>query len=402
MRIFMSFSIVLLLGLTSAWGEAELRESDFSFSGPLGSEGTSIARKGPNHFEMTLGHAPNHNAWANKAQFTLTNAKGKSLRLDVTFPGKAEYYFNEYFYSWSYDAKTWTPILWEQGYQKATSSDTLVFPVFEQDTVYVGHQVPMSYEDLCGLIQEWSKHPCVTVASLGQSTGGRDLWRITITDPKSPNPPSQRWSHYVINLHPGEHNAQWRMAGMIDWLLSDAGADARTRMICHFVPMSSPDAPSKGWYRVNVSGVDMNRSYFASGSDAAKQTHEAYLAQRDVEQFMASETPITTLWGMHTWQALVEPILCPGPEMGTTLGPWTELRDIMERNDATNLIKPLATAVPKKTEGTHWDIGPHLQFGISTFLCEGAGSTYTRQDNTDAGAIIMKSLAAYYKGVRTH
>jgi len=161
----------------------------------------------------------------------------------------------------------------------------------------------------------------------------------------------------------------------------------------------SPDAPSHGWYRVNAQGVDGNRSYFVGGADKDKQEHEAYIVQRDLEQLMASAAPVTDLWSMHTWGGIVEPILLPGPEMGTALPPWTELRDIIERNDPDHLVKPLATR-DKPGDSNHWNNGPHIQFGISTVLCEGAGEIITKEANTASGEVLMKSLAQYYTGVR--
>ncbi len=393
--------LLLVLSCAGAASDEGFTVSDFSFDGPLGSEGASIAQEGPNHFVLTLGHAPNHADWSNKSQFTLQNAKGRALHLDVSFPAGTNYYFNEYFLSYSYDGRDWFPVQWEKGYKKGPKRDTLRFPVFESDTVYVGHQVPMSYEDLCGLIQMWEASPCVTVTWLGESLGGRPIPRVTITDPASPHPPEARWVHYFANQHPGEHNAQWRMAGMVDWLLSEEGADCRARMIGHFVPMMSPDAPSKGWYRVNAQGIDMNRSYRLEGSDAADQAHEAFLCQRDLEALMASSSPPVTIWGMHTWQGIVEPILRPGPEMGGRLGPWEGFRDIMDRHDTRDLIKTLAAEEADPKEASHWDVGPHLQFGVTTVLCEGAGSIYTREENTASGAVLMRSIAEYYRGLRT-
>jgi murein tripeptide amidase MpaA len=234
---------------------------------------------------------------------------------------------------------------------------------------------------------------------LGQSLGGRNLYRLEITDSASPHPRSARWVHWVGNQHPGEHNSQWRMVGMIDWLLSDAGADCRRRTICHFVLMNSPDGPSNGWYRVNAQGVDMNRSYFARGADPQDQAHEAYVVQKDLEELMASESPVTTLWSMHTWGGPVEPILVCGPEFGETLGPWEDLRKILQSNDPQRLIKPLATR-DKPGNGNHWNNGPHLQFGITTVLCEGSGDWTSKQRSLDAGAILMKSLAEYYRKTR--
>jgi hypothetical protein len=330
----------------------------------------------------------------------LQNAKGNRLRLDVYFYGGDAYRFNHYAYSsWSYNGIDWHPIRWEKQSKESSKGDMLLFPVFEQDTVYFGHQVPMSYEDVRELMEEWDQHPHAKVHILGKSLEGRNIYRLEITDPQSPHPRDRRWVHYFGNQHPGEHNAQWRMAGMIEWLLSQAGTDCRRRSISHFVLMMYPDAPSHGWYRTGVQGVDGNRSYSVSGADEQKQAHEAYIVQKDLERLMASEAPVTDLWSMHTWGGVVEPIMLPGPEMGTVLPPWTKLRDIMEQNDPEQLVKPLA--VPEKPGNTtHWNNGPHVQFGITTVLCEGAGSIITKQENIASGVVLMKSLAQYYEGTK--
>jgi len=381
-------------------GQKELSVEDFKFDGPLGSQGTTIEKIAPNHFKATLGHAPKRKGWCNKLQFQITrNAKGNSLRLDVVFLGGNAYIFTEYFHSWSYDAKSWHPVKWQKRSKDSKKGDTLVFPEFTEDVVYVGHQVPMSYEDLVAMVKAWKKRPHVKTHILGQSLGKRNIYRLEITDPKSPHRESACWVHYFANQHPGEHNAQWRMVGMINWLLSDEGRDCRRRSICHFILMMSPDAPSRGWYRVNAQGVDMNRSYRAAGSDPKRQAHEAYVCQKDLEGLMASKAPVTDVWSMHTWGGIVEPICLPGPEMGGKVGPWTELRDIIERNDPKNLIKRLKIR-KKAGNKTQWADGPHAQFGVTTFLCEGAGAIYTKQQNLDSGAILMKSIAEYYKGTR--
>src|SRR5690625_5288203 len=130
----------------------------------------------------------------------------------------------------------------------------------------------------------WSEHPDVTLHTIGESINGRSLYRLEITGSDSPLPESERWVHYFANQHPGEHNSQWRMAGMVDWILSDEGARFREQNIAHFVFYMSPDAPSRGWYRTNQEGVDMNRSYRAEGADKDEQTHEAYFWQQDLER----------------------------------------------------------------------------------------------------------------------
>ncbi|MBM3212425.1 hypothetical protein FJZ33_09405 [Candidatus Poribacteria bacterium] len=143
----------------------------------------------------------------------------------------------------------------------------------------------------------------------------------------------------------------------------------------------------------------MNRSYNTGGSDPETQAHEAYICQKDLEKLMVSSAPVSDLWAMHTWSGIVEPICTPGPEMGTILGLWTELREIIQRNDPKQLIKPLKIT-DKEGSGTYWNNGPHQQFGITTFLCEGAGSFYTKNENLESGAVLMKSIVEYYKGIK--
>ena len=374
---------------------------DFTFDGPLGCDGAAIEQVGENHFQIVPGHAPEQPGWANMVQFTiLRNAKGNALRLDVVDEAATSYMFNDYFYSWSCDGESWNPVHWEVGRKEKVKRDTLVFPVFTEDTVYVGHQVPISYEELVTMVEKWGKRPHVTNHVIGQSLDKRNIYRLTVTDPDSPHAENARWVHYFGNQHPGEHNAQWRMAGIMDWLLSEPGADCRRRSICHFVFMTSPDAPSRGWYRVNGQGVDMNRSYRIEGADPESQAHEACVVQRDLETIMASAAPVTDLWSMHTWGGVVEPILLPGPEM-TDDRPWTLLRGIMDRNDPEDLVLPLAAKESTdKDDMTQWTNGPHKQFGISTVLCEGAGNIYTKEENMASGVVIMKSLAEYYGGTK--
>jgi hypothetical protein len=284
-----------------------LSTTDFAFDGPLGSHGARIEGVARNHFRVRLGAAPNQPGWPNKLNLRiLRHARGNGLRLDVVFPDGKDYAFNEYHQSFSYDGVHWHPVAWAQGYLASPLADTLTFPPLLGDQVWIGTQTPMSWDvDALGLITRWKAHPDLSVQTVGRTLGGRDMLRLTITSNSSPHPRPRRWVHYFANQHPGEHNSQWRLAGLVDWLLSDAGADVRQRQIVHVVLMMSPDAPANGWYRVNQQGVDMNRSYKPKGADAATQAHEAYLWQRDLEQLMASDAPVTTIWAIHTWSGFV-------------------------------------------------------------------------------------------------
>jgi len=399
-RLVPAVLVTLFLTGGSAATAGELSVDDFKFDGPLGSHGAKIEKLANGHFKISLGHAPQHRDWCNMLYFQIVrNAKGNKLRLDVEFTAGKAYRFNHNSATWSYDAENWRPIAWCDPGQPSKRGDTLLFPAFSEDVVYFGAQVPMSYENVVALMGKWSRHPHATVQVLGKSLGGRDLYRLEVTDPKSPHPRKNRWVHWFGNQHPGEHNSQWRIAGMVDWLLSDKGADCRRRSICHFVLMTSPDGPSHGWYRVNAQGVDMNRSYFPDGADPKKQAHEAYVVQKDLEKLMASDAPPTDVWSMHTWGGPVEPIMLCGPEIGSALGPWEQFKTILLGNAPEELIEPLK-ARDKPGNPNHWNSGPHVQFGITNVLCEGSGQWTSKQRSLDAGAALIKSIAQYYKGTR--
>ncbi|HUT90909.1 MAG TPA: M14 family zinc carboxypeptidase [Thermoguttaceae bacterium] len=379
----------------------ELSADDFRFDGPLGSQGARIDEVGENHFKIRLGHAPEQPTWCNMLYFQIVrDAEGNKLRLDVEFQGGDAYRFNHNSATWSYDAENWRAIRWCDPDQPTERGDSLLFPEFSEDVIFFGAQVPLSFERIEALIGRWARHPHVAVHVIGKSLGGRKLYRLEITDPESPHRKTSRWVHWFGNQHPGEHNAQWRIVGMIDWLLSDDGDDFRRRSVCHFVPMTSPDGPSSGWYRVNAQGVDMNRSYFSSGADEEDQAHEVYVVQRDLERLMASDSPVTSLWSMHTWSGPVEPILVPGPEVGSTIGPWEEFREVLLKNDPRRLVEPLKTRDKPKGAKTTWNEGPHVQFGISNVLCEGSGGWTSKEDCLEAGAVLMRSISEYYAGTK--
>ena len=68
---------VLFAGAAAA---GELTVDDFAFDGPFGCQGAKIKRLGTNHFEIILGHAPEHPDWCNMLGFVIRrNAKGKAL-----------------------------------------------------------------------------------------------------------------------------------------------------------------------------------------------------------------------------------------------------------------------------------------------------------------------------------
>jgi len=378
---------------------AELAVEDFRFDGPLGSPGTTIEKLGANQFRVKLPQAPKNPQWSNMLQFTIDrHAKGNSLRLDAGAGGLASHELGlRMFGSWSYDMEHWHPI-------QRTRIDgvpTLVFPEFTEDHVYFGGEVPMSYEQHVAMVHRWAEHPHASFAVIGQSCEGRKIYRLTVTDPDSPYPQERRWVHHVVNQHCYEYNAQWRIAGMIDWLLSDAGADCRKRHVAHFVVMINVDGPSHGYGRVNTEGFDMNRSYSHTGSDRQKQATEVHFVQKDMEAIHA-KTPLTTTWSMHTWNSQRADLMVRlGKDMaeGAPLGGFARFVETLKLNDTGSQFNPVQNLTTKPSP-EQWCSGTHLQFGATAFCCEGCGGMFTKEQNLHVGAILMTTLDDYYRSVK--
>jgi len=409
---------LIAVGSTGDLQAQELTVADFKFDGPLGCAGATIEQLGTNHFKISLGaNAPEvweqpvpMGVWPNLLAFEIVrNARGNTLRIDtehLTGGGGA----TEYAQSCSHDAENWTPIQW--------SGTTLNFPEFTEDTVFVGPQAPMSFEYIEKRMREWEKLPYFKTVNLGKSLMGRNLYRFEITNDQSPFPRKDRWVHYGANQHAGEGYAKWRMLGMMEWLLSEEGADARDRIISHFILMMAPDGPSQGWMRINAQGVDANRSYYPEGNGIDdhqnhfpemfipqphnNQPHEAYIFQKDFEAMMASDSPVTCILSHHTWGGVVDPILIEdgGPEIGTSVGTWDDFKVIVDKYDVDNLVNTPWTRRVGRNKHELWTEGPYLQFGITAILVEGSKDLLTVGQNLKSGGVLMKSLAEFYAGTR--
>lgn len=79
--------------------------------------------------------------------------------------------FNEYAQSWSYDGTDWNPVHWKYGRNESPQYDILTLPVFEEDKVFVGTQVPMSFKDAEAMKMKWAVHPDTLINPLAVREG---------------------------------------------------------------------------------------------------------------------------------------------------------------------------------------------------------------------------------------
>ncbi len=377
-------------------------EIQIDTSGPLGSEGIRIEELGHGHFLATLAAARGFPAVPNALQFRVCGAADRTLEIKVRFEhpeprGKLD----EYFHSATPDFETFLPLHWVEPVNGR--ANCLSIPSTGWDEFHVGMQFTFPAEALAARMERWSRHPHVRVDVLGTSIQNRPIHRITITDPDSPAPRSSRWHHYLVNQHPGEGNARWRIAGMIDWLLSDdhAAADLRRRAIITAVPLLCPDGPANGWRRVNADGIDMNRCFRPEGPSEHEQTREAWLFQQELETLHHGPKPVDTLWCMHTWPGIVEPVMDGlGPEFGHQLGDFEALAASFVAHASPSRVKQLSNReIPGMP--VSWNGGPRRRYGITTALIEGGGEPPLLDEHLATGAELMRVIASFWKGLRS-
>ena len=394
---------------TSRIGVAEraLEAEDFILDGAYGSRNSMVEKLGVNHFKFHRGGHPKDGNRKSTTQFIIPkNFRGNSLTLDMQPMGELHPGHN-YYFAFSFDGKNWTPIR-HRVIDEEASISRIEIPPTNSDRLYFGWSLPFSHEATRRNKMRWATDPdtraFVTLHQLGYSLEGRKLYRLEVTDPESPHARENRWVHYISQAHPHEGKARWRVKGMIDWLLSDdpEAADARERHIWHFVLAMNPDGFNRGFTRMNMENIDMNRTYRVDGADRDEQAHEGYVFQRDIEALMDSDTPLTTFWDMHVWPGKVDPLLHPGPEFGDAgdrLGEWRDFRDLMDEYDEENLIQPLQR---RRYEGntTLWERGVHHHFGITSALVEGSGHVDTQEENLRSGRTMARAISAFWRDTR--
>ncbi|MCC5806644.1 MAG: hypothetical protein JJU00_09990 [Opitutales bacterium] len=360
--------------------------------GILGSEDARVVRKGHSSFAVELASSRGLPACPNMLQFQLFGAAAAAVEVEVSFAHpQPKGLFDEYHHAATPDFETFRLLAWEAA--PNGHSNRLHIPATGWDSFAVGMQLPMPNEVLSTFVARWARHPDVRVDTLGYSLFGRPIWRVTVGGHPGASP---RWRHCVANFHPGEGNARWRLAGMVEWLLGEHAAGARRDGVVEFFPLLSPDGPANGWRRVNAEGVDMNRCFRMEGARPGEQTHEAYLFQKHMEAAQAADDPYHTLWCLHTWPGRVEPLMDGlGPEFGPDGADFGTFRDLLADADTSGRIEPVGIRAEPGME-TSWNGGAYRRFGMTSALVEGGGDAWPVADHLQSGRDLMAAITRFW------
>ncbi|EAY18368.1 Clan MC, family M14, Zinc carboxypeptidase-like metallopeptidase [Trichomonas vaginalis G3] len=148
--------------------------------------------------------------------------------------------------------------------KRASVQFNIKFP-YSNDQVYLCYALPYTYSDLTRFTKQWQATAgaaTMVVETLGQTLGGRDCPIYTITSPHSSIPMNSRPYIFVTaRIHPGESNGSYLMHGFMDYLLGGSGASKYLldHYIFKIIPMMNIDGVVEGFYRISLSGNDLNR-----------------------------------------------------------------------------------------------------------------------------------------------
>lgn len=263
-------------------------------------------------------------------------------------------------------------------------------PAPDADCLWIADQVPYTASDLAyDLHVHWAGSPFLTRRTLPRrSREGRPIVLLTITAPNaSPDLPVV----VLLDGHPREHHARWRLRGAIDWLLgpSTEAAAFRRRFVLHVLPNANPDGVANGFVRTNAAGVDINRNYDVHGPSEHEEP-----CIRAVHEFLDALPRLDVFGthhchhGPHCVQQWLEAPLPPG--FADRLGhiPVEHVESLWTGGDPATI----------------WPVGVWRQYHqrhpqLTAFLVEGGfkrdahGVPYDRQSLQADGVRLLRALA---------
>ncbi len=188
---------------------------------------------------------------------------------------------------------------------------TVTFTVPPGDTK-VGLSPWYTYNDYLRFVHSLPKHPHLQKRLIGYSDVRREHWELTITDPSVPE-----MEKPCIFCHTREHAyetfSSFAIEGLVEYLLSDTAAEARSRFIFVIHPMTNVDGVAEGYeYRTGYDFPEVR------GTASARLTFDAvdrlrpdfiitwhnWIAPRDVDCLFYTDDedgiPTRRAWDLFT------------------------------------------------------------------------------------------------------
>ena len=169
-----------------------------------------------------------------------------------------------------------------------------------------------TYGDYLGFVRSLPEHPHLQKTPLGASDGGHEHWELTMTDPAVPAEKKRR-IFWQAREHGYETFSSFAMEGLVEYLLSDAAAEARRQFMFVIHPMTNVDGVAQGYeYRAGydfpqVRGTASARLTFATVDRLRPDflvTWHNWIGPRDVDVLFYTEVedgkPTRRAWDLFT------------------------------------------------------------------------------------------------------
>ena|GEM_PF-6807298 len=236
--------------------------------------------------------------------FRLEGCKGKEIEFRFHIKEREKegdvsiVYANPDFPVYSYDGNHWMRME-----NKSLSQESLieggqtisVRQTYTKETAYIAYQYPYSNSHLESFVQRALKSPFCRVETAGESTEGRPIKQISITDYDVPI--KEKKVVWFIGLqHPAELGAGWGLEGIIDYLLSGSSVakKARENFIFNVIPIVNVDSVAEGRGRIHSSGRNLNREW-----ERPDPVLEIRTIKRRLDEWKAEGNPIDIFIDFH-------------------------------------------------------------------------------------------------------
>ena len=182
-----------------------------------------------------------------------------------------------------------------------TLTFTISFPL-AGDTCYVSQCYPYTYtmaQSFCARLVAERRSAMIRRETLCHSYGGNAVDLLSVTDFSAPAAEVAARRVVVISarVHPGESNASWMMAGLLEAVTADtpAAQQLRSSIMLKIIPMLNPDGVILGNYRCSVVGVDLNRQWL----EPTEQSHPTIYALKKLMRGIVASEQLLLFCDLH-------------------------------------------------------------------------------------------------------
>ena len=131
--------------------------------------------------------------------------------------------------------------------------------------VYFAYCYPYPFSQLDSFLNSLNHKDILRFDEVGKSIEGDPLHMLLITNfnDSFDDLANKRAVIFTSRVHPGESNGSYVIQGVIEFLLSNdpVAKNLRKKYIFKIIPMLNPDGVTRGNFRMNVLGKDLNRMW---------------------------------------------------------------------------------------------------------------------------------------------